>query len=172
VRASFVNRDGAVDARMKGTLDTAQALHIQGRLSEAETYYREILQWQPDAVEALRGLGALAYQNGRVDEAAALFARGVTVRPDAADFHANLAEALRILKRSQQALKHVRKALALDPALPDAWNTLGLLTHDQGRHGEAETAYLEALRLRPAYAAAHVNLGATLLALVGPGPFR
>ena len=60
---------------MKCTLDSAQALHIQGRLSEAETQYREVLEWQPDAVEALRGLGALAYQHGRVDEAMDLFAR-------------------------------------------------------------------------------------------------
>ena len=60
---------------MKCTLDRAQALHFQGRLSEAETQYREVLEWQPDAVEALRGLGALAYQHGRVDEAADLFAR-------------------------------------------------------------------------------------------------
>ncbi len=150
---------------MKCTLDRAQALHFQGRLSEAETQYREVLEWQPDAIEALRGLGALAYQHGRVDEAADLFARGVAIRPEAADFHANLAEVLRILTRSDQALNHVRKALALDPTLPDAWNTFGLLAHDQARYSEAETAYLEALRLRPEYAAAQINLGATLLAV-------
>ena len=94
---------------MKGTLDIAQALHSQGRLSEAETQYRRVLQREPHAVEALRGLGALAYQHGRVDEAVVLFARGVTIRPEAADFHANLAEALRILKRDDEAIDHARR---------------------------------------------------------------
>ena len=60
---------------MNGTLDLAQTLHVRGRLSEAEVQYRKVLEWAPDAVEALRGLGALAYQHGRVEEAVALFAR-------------------------------------------------------------------------------------------------
>jgi len=150
---------------MNSRLDLAQSLHLQGRLSEAETHYRKVLQWQPDAVEALRGLGALAYQHGRVDEAVVLFARGVTIRPEAADFHANLAEAMRILRRTDEALEHVRAALALDPTLPDAWNTMGLLAHEQGHLRDAETAYREAIRLRPDHASAHINLGSTLQAL-------
>ncbi len=36
------------------TLDTAQALHLQGRLAEAEILYREVLSRQPDAVPAWR----------------------------------------------------------------------------------------------------------------------
>jgi tetratricopeptide (TPR) repeat protein len=150
---------------MNGTLDLAQTLHLQGRLSEAETHYRRVLQWQPDAVEALRGLGALAYQHGRVDEAMTLFARGVTIRPEAADFHANLAEALRILKRTDEAVEHVRTALALDPTMPEAWNTMGLLAHEQKRFTDAEIAYRAAIRLQPRHTSAHVNLGSTLQAL-------
>ena len=150
---------------MRGTLDQAQALHLQGRLSEAAAQYRRVLEWQPDDVEAIRGLGALAYQHGRVDEAVAFFARGVSIRPDAADFHANLAESLRIANRPDQAFEHAHKALALDCTLPDAWNTFGLLEHDRGRYTKAETAFEEALRLRPKYASAHANLGNALAKL-------
>ena len=159
-------RIGAVPGtfKMNGTLDLAQTLHLQGRLSEAETHYREVLHWHPDAVEALRGLGALAYQHGRVDEAMALFARGVTIRPEAADFHANLAEALRILKRTDEAVEHARRALALDSTMPDAWNTMGLLAHEQKRFTDAESAYREAIRLQPRHTSAHINLGSTLQA--------
>jgi len=147
---------------MRGALDRAQALHLEGRLSEAEAHYRNVLERQPDAVEAIRGLGVLAYQHGRVDEAVALFARGVTIRPEAADFHANLAESLRIAGRPDRAAEHVRRALALDSTLPDAWNTLGLLEHDRRHYTQAETAFQEAIRLRPGYAAAYVNLGNAL----------
>ena len=61
---------------MKGMVETAQVLHRRGRLSEAEVHYREILRWEPDAVEALGALGVLAYQTGRIGEARDLFARG------------------------------------------------------------------------------------------------
>ena len=56
-----------------GTFDRARALHIQGRLAEAEALYREVLQARPDAVWSLEGLGVLVFQQGRAEEAAALF---------------------------------------------------------------------------------------------------
>jgi tetratricopeptide (TPR) repeat protein len=150
---------------MRGTLDRAQSLHLEGRFTEAEAQYRSVLQCQPDAVAAIYGLGALAYQHGRVEEAVALFERGVTIRPEAADFHASLAESLRIANRPNLALEHVRKALAIDRTLPDAWNTLGLLEHNRGCYAQAESAFEGALRLRPGYATAHINLGITLTKL-------
>jgi tetratricopeptide (TPR) repeat protein len=150
---------------MKRMLDIAQALHSQGRLSEAETQYRRVLQGEPHAVEALRGLGALAYQHGRVDEAVVLFARGVSIHPEAADFRANLAEALRILNRSDEAIEHVRQAIAIDPNLADAWNTMGLLAHAQRRFPDAVSAYGEAILLRPKFVPAHINQGSTLQAM-------
>ncbi len=78
-----------------GTIDKAQAYHLQGRLAEAEALYRAVLQSRPDALRALEGLGVLAFQQGRAEEAAALFARGVRIRPDSVRFQANFGEALR-----------------------------------------------------------------------------
>ncbi len=147
---------------MRGTLDRAHALHLEGRLSEAEAQYRRALKWQPDAIEAIQGLGALAYQRGRVEEAVAFFERGAMIRPEAAEIHANLAEALRIANRPDHAFEHVLKALALDRTISDAWNTLGLLEHDRGRYTDAQSAFTEAIRLRPTYVSAHLNLGSTL----------
>jgi hypothetical protein len=50
-----------------GTIDRAQALHIQGRLDEAEALYREALRARADAVWALEGLGVLVFQQGRAE---------------------------------------------------------------------------------------------------------
>jgi tetratricopeptide (TPR) repeat protein len=123
------------------TLVTAQALHLQGRLTEAETLYREVLRRRPDTIQALEGLGILVYQFGRADEAASLFAQGVEISPQEAGVHANLGEVLRVIKRFDQAADHIGRALVLDPALPEAWNTRGLLAHDQGRYAEAAAAW-------------------------------
>ena len=59
----------------------------------------------------------------------------------------------------------MRKGLALDPDLPDAWNTLGLLAHEQGRLGEAEAAFSKAISLRPDHWSVHNNLGNTFRAM-------
>ena len=96
------------------------------------------------------------------------FARGVGVRPDSARLHANLGEALRILGRLDEALDHLRKALALDASFAQAWNSLGLLAYDQRRFADAESACREAIRLKPRFAAAYINLGNALQALRRP----
>ena len=123
------------------TLDEAQAFHLQGRLDEAEKLYSAVFAPSAGFCPGVEGLGVLAYQYGRVEEAAHLFAQGVVIRPDAAGFHANLGEALRILKRFDEAAGPIHRALELDPALADAWNTRGLLAHDQARYTDAEAAY-------------------------------
>ena len=73
-----------------GMLEQAQSTHAEGRLAEAAAYYREFLRTCPNAVEALEGLGVVLYQLGRMEEATALFARGVATHPEVASLHAKL----------------------------------------------------------------------------------
>ena len=60
----------------KARLERAQSLHARGRLVEAETLYRDVLQRQPNEVKALEGLGVLTFQVGRLDEAKASLCAG------------------------------------------------------------------------------------------------
>jgi len=146
-------------------VDVAKRLYLQGRATEAETLYRELLSQEPDAPEALEGLGVMLFQKGRTAEAADLFARGLALDPRSSRFHANLGEALRTSGQHNAALLHLRTAVALDPADIQAWNSLGLAAHDLGRNAAAEFAFREAIRLRPRFVPAYVNLANALLAL-------
>ncbi len=116
-------------------------------------------------MEALEGLGVVLFQLGRMDEAAALFARGLATQPESARLHAKLGAAYRNLRRFDEALDHLRKAIELDPALPDPWNSLGRLAFDQGRYADADASYRTAIRLHPQFSVAFKNLSRTLLAL-------
>jgi tetratricopeptide (TPR) repeat protein len=127
--------------------------------------YRQVLGLNPDAALALEGLGVLMFQEGRTAEAAALFERGVAVKPGSARMHANLAEAQRVLGRSENALEHLRKAEEIDPAFAQVWNTRGLIAYDAGRYTEAEAAYREAIAREPRLSAAHINRANALQAL-------
>ncbi len=149
----------------KGRLEQAQSLHARGSLVEAEALYREVLQSQPDEVEAMEGLGVLMFHSGRFDAARALFERGLPLVPDSARLHGNLAEVLRLLGRPDLAAGEVQTALALDPGSAQSWNVLGHLALDQRRFGDAVMAYGEAIRLWPRFVPGQINFGIALLAL-------
>ena len=148
-----------------GTLDQAKSLHRMGRLAEAETLYRAVLQAQPGELEAMEGLGILLFHLGRVDEARALFAQAAMLSPNSARLHANLSEVLRTLGRFDDARDEVQKALDLEPGLAQSWNALGLLEYDQRRFEEALRAYEQAIRLSPRFVPALINLGTALVSL-------
>jgi tetratricopeptide (TPR) repeat protein len=93
-----------------------------------------------------------------------MFARVAAICPDAAVPHENLAESLRLLKRFDEAHLHAKRAIGLNSTRPEAWNILGLIAFDQKVFSKAEDLFREALRLRPEYADALVNLGSTLQA--------
>ena len=56
------------------------------------------------------------------------------------------------------AVEHVRKAVSLDPARPEAFNLLGVLMEIRHHRPEAQEQYRSALALDPTYEPARLNL--------------
>ena len=104
-----------------------------------------------------RGLTAAAL--GDHEGAITLYSRGRLGRPDDARLLAAQGESVRALGRLNQAEPLLRRALAADPALPAAWNALGLLLLDTDRPAEAVRAFERAFALtRGSSAAIRANL--------------
>ncbi|HSA97114.1 MAG TPA: protein kinase, partial [Acidobacteriota bacterium] len=76
-----------------------------------------------------------------------------------ANGHYVLGGILRKLGRDEGALVELERARALDPLAYDTRIRLGVLLEEMNRPAEAESAYLEALRLRPSYWAGLSYLG-------------
>jgi tetratricopeptide (TPR) repeat protein len=146
-------------------LANAFRFHQSGDLAAAARGYAAILGREPEQVDALQLLGVLRLQQGQFAEAAVLLEKAVTLRPGAASFHSNLAEAYRALGQFERAVGCCRTALHLKRDYPEAHNNLGLALRALGRFAEAAEEFRAALELRPNFALAHSNLGIALRSL-------
>jgi predicted CXXCH cytochrome family protein len=138
------------------------AMAEMGNLKDAETAFLSALRVQPDFADAQSNLGMLQASQGRLAEAADHFGRSLKVKPQAAMTRCNFAVALARLQRPQEAIQQLEIALKTDANLPEAHELLGNLQHSQGQTDQAVREYQEALRLRPDFARAHLDLGIAL----------
>jgi Flp pilus assembly protein TadD len=148
---------------LQDALRLAMDHHSAGRLRDAESIYRQILQQQPNEPSTLHLLGVLAIQAGRADAAAPLIERAIELQPNEPLFHSNLAEAYRRTKRPELAEKAARRAIELKPALGAAHANLGVALMDLNRRGEAIEALHDAIAHEPANADAMAMLCHALL---------
>jgi len=104
------------------------------------------------------------HQQGKLDQAAALYETALSASQHRFDSLNNLA-LLRLQQgRPDDALKLVRKALYLKPNSAEAHNTAGLTLAALNRHDEAITHYRKSVAIKPDFADAHCNLGSSLSA--------
>ena len=146
-------------------LREAIQLHQAGRLSQAETLYRRLLESDPDNADALNLLGTLERQQGRPEAAVGLIRRAIDLRRNVADFHFNLAEACRSIGRPADAVAAYDKALQLGGPDPEAYHGMGAALAAAGKDAEAAAALQRAVQMAPGLAPAYGDLAAVLLRL-------
>jgi tetratricopeptide (TPR) repeat protein len=117
-------------------LQTAAEHFEAGRLAEAESLCRSILDGQPDELDALHLLALVTRKLGKLEEAESLFSRCLDVDARRADIHANYGNLLRTSGRNEEAIAEYERALGIDPgmraariALARAYNAAAHYTH-------------------------------------------
>ena len=140
----------------------AEQHHRAGRLSEAESLFRQVLACQPGHADATQLLGVLMHQRGQSTEGLRLLRRAIDLNPGAAGYHSKLGAVLVGLGRYDEAIAAFRTAVALDPDFPEAHINLGVALKRAGRLDEAIAAYRRVLELRPVYPEAMSNLAGAL----------
>ena len=155
---------GAVplEERLRAALGHQQS----GRLAEAETIYRELLDAVPPHADVMHLLASNLMLQRRHHEAVALLERVTALQPQSAEACYNLGGALNALGQYERAAQCFEKALDLRPDFAEALSSLGNVLTAAGRLDEAEISYRRALGLRPDSAEAVYNLG-NLLHLEG-----
>ena len=132
------------------------------RLADAETYWRQCIELQPDFAAAYDSLGRLLTSLKRPLEAVAIYQALQKLRPDYAEAYHNLGNVLCALNRLAEAEEAYTQALRRRPEIVEAHHNLGCVLGALGRLPEAVAHFQQAVALRPGYAEAHYNLGSTL----------
>jgi tetratricopeptide (TPR) repeat protein len=137
----------------------------QGKWREAEQVYGSILTVEPKHFGSLCGLGAVYKQQGRREQAVALFRRAAATARDSADIQTDLGVIFANLDQPEEAIACFEKALVANPDHAETHNLLGNALHALGRSQEAITHHAQALAINPDFAQAHCDLGVVFAAL-------
>lgn len=144
-------------------IQAGMAHHQQGRLSEAEQAYRQVLAAQPQHPEALHFLGLIALQVGQPESAIELLSRCVAVAPDYPDAHANLGNAQSSNGQFIPATESYTRALELRPGNPEWLGNRGNAWLQLDRIDRAISDYRAALEVQANLAEVRRNLAHALL---------
>ena len=136
--------------------------HEAGRIGEARALYQDILAHDPEHADSLHLLGLITAQDGDPATGAGLIERAIAAAPGRAPFHNNLALALRLLGRGEEAVREYRIAAALRPELAEIHNNLANMLCELGCREEAIAHYRDAAERAPGTAEIWYNLANAL----------
>jgi tetratricopeptide (TPR) repeat protein len=148
----------APEASRLGSIQDAIAHHQAGRLQEADTIYRRILDVDPGNFDALHLSGLVCHQMGNSPQAIALISQAVLIQPTNALARGNLASVYLACNRLDDAEACLRQALTLKPDWDDGYNRMGVLFQVRGDADQAGTFFRKSLELNAANAEALNNL--------------
>ncbi|VWC70048.1 TPR domain-containing protein [Burkholderia aenigmatica] len=150
--------------QLERLLVRARKAHHEGALQHAENAYAELLALDPEHPEALHLLGAVRFQQGRLDDAEPLMRRSVERQPVPLAL-ANYSAVLAGLGREHDALARLDEALAINPVHQRVlFQRAGLLAQ-LARYDEARAVYDRLLELTPGFADGYVKRSDMLRAL-------
>jgi tetratricopeptide (TPR) repeat protein len=141
----------------------AASLHKSGKMTgrqedlvQAERYYNQCLEYDPNHAECYRGLAVLLGETGRQDAAYRLLEGWAARSPQLADPRIELARLLEESNNLEQASSRLVEALAIDPHNSRALTALGRLREVSGDRAQALANYQRSLsinRFQPEIAA-------------------
>jgi len=152
----------------------------QEKWDEARVHYLEAVRLDPTLAEAQYNLGVLSAKQGNLPEAVDYYTAALRGQPNLnsasngqrsgiselwRNTHYNLANALLLLGRADQAIPHYETALQLDSNGAAAQNNLAIALTALGRNDQALPHFDQAIRLKPDWADPHFSAAVACEAL-------
>jgi len=146
-------------------LQYALSVHRAGDVNAAAQLYGDIIRKYPREPNALRFLGVIRLQQGRLDEAEALIAKSLKLNDRSADSHYFLGRVFWQKGNTQRANFHLKACIGLDSRHEDATVSLGCIAFDAGQPQAALQYFQQAASNNAVSSQARYNLGKALHAL-------
>jgi protein O-GlcNAc transferase len=151
-----------LDPEIVKILKNGLSSHQSGKLAQAKAAYEQVLLKHPENFDALNLLGVVAAQTKNPALAVELFVRAIEINPNSASAYLNHGNALKELKRLDEALSSYDKAITLEPDDAEAFYNRGLTLQELKRLDDALSSYDKAIALEPDYTEAFNNRGNAL----------
>jgi tetratricopeptide (TPR) repeat protein len=170
--SGFIDTCGANGAQLKRPskliaveqlLADAKQAEKNKDFSEAENLYQQVLEIDPECVEAYFQLGMIYQSLNQLEQAEDSYRMALHYRPNLAAAYINLANLLRINGQFEKACEVLKQAIHLNPKLATAYFHLGMTLNVMGNMDEALSNYSSAIELDPADASSYNNMGLILL---------
>jgi len=135
------------------SFNNAFRLQQEGRLVEAETLYRAVLDVAPEHPGSHHLLGLVEHQLGRHEAALTSIKRAIEFNGSEPNYHNNLGTVYRTIGKVDEAIACYRHAVGLRPDFAAAFNNLGIAFLQKGEFAQAQRALERALEAKPNYVA-------------------
>ncbi|MEO6602042.1 MAG: tetratricopeptide repeat protein [Polyangiaceae bacterium] len=129
-------------------LAQARKMHRDGRKTEAEGTYRQLIRSNPRNHQALSSLGVLLGESGRLNEAIQSLERASAIEVNPT-YLTQLGVVYRLAGRLDSAAESFGRILEIESEFPDARLNLASILIDAGADADALSLLHEALRLGP-----------------------
>ena len=138
------------------------AAHQKGKLQEAMKLYYDVLESEPNNLDANNNLGVALHTMGKLDEAKIFFKNAIKLNPNMPEAHNNLGRVLLESNNLSKAEASFIKATTLKPDYLSAYNNLGITLTKLKKFQKAETTFTKVLELKPDHLNALYSLGVVL----------
>ena len=144
---------------VQNIIETAFELHKQGKLDEAQKLYLQILNKNPNDLNALNLLGMLKTQKKDFESAIYYLEKACKLTEDYFDIFFNLALAYKNNGQIEKAIQNYEKALSIEPKNPDACFNIANIYEKQNNTQKALEYYQKAYENNIDYDGIHYFLG-------------
>ena len=147
------------NSRLEEKFKTAVEYHKKNDFEKTEKILIEILELDPDHINANFFLGSLLLQKNEFSKEREFFLKVISLNPNNPDSYNNLGIAMKELGQKTKALTCFQKAIEFNPQHKMAHNNLGIVFKELGKYTDAQNSYEKAIKIDPNNADAYNNLG-------------
>ncbi len=140
----------------------ARQATLQNDLMSAEKIYLDILAINPKHIQTLNNLGLLKQSQGDNASAIIYLEKAVKLEPSAPT-HSNLGISLMALERKEEAIKHLKLAIQINPGDYNAQANLGIIYCSRNNYKDGYSHLYKSLQINSQYVLGLYNLGSFLM---------